>query len=524
MPDRVSPARPAAHRRGRRRRPPAERFVYEQVLTAVAVPGAIVAVTVGAAAVAWRVAQLPAGSLLIGIACGVVMALLVGVWQARTAAGDVCRSQAQAAERLSLAVQSVDACAAWTTEELRRGITPPVPEPTFFVPSRDPYTDVDQALDWLKGQMAAAVIRASQQSRLAVRHAMFRHISRREYALVLRLLDALKHLQNDIEGAVLLDQVFQIDNMAVRIRRMVDSLAILGGESAHTVRHPVTLTTVLRGAIQETEEYARARVVASSIDPVLALPGHVAPDVLHLLAELVENATYFSSPSTGVQLRVGQVGAGLGIEVVDRDMPMPAQLRDQMNELLTSPELVDVSAQLEDGRIGLLVVGITAQRHGIRVTLNSNPEGGTTALVVIPSELLVSAEPEPELELAAPVLAPVTPRAAPMAQPALAASTAGGLPRRRTATDGDACVEGGPAARGRRKLPVRVPGPLAPADMPGPDMAVGAASVTANPGLAGAFRQGSQLSQQQGIAQPPSDPSYQGPGRAGTIRSQESSS
>jgi hypothetical protein len=392
--------------------------------------------------------------------------------------------------------------------ELRLGNTPQVPPGAPFTyvdnaladqapqesgvsPNSAPlFADVENALATLQTQMVSRVIEAHEQSQLAVRHVMFRHIAKREHLLIMNLLNALEALQGQIKSAGLLNEVFKIDNMAVRLRRMVDNLAILGGESASAVRRPVTVTNVLRSAIQSVEQFGRARVVTGSYDPDLALPGHVAPDVTNLVSELVENATRFSPPTTWVLLRVEMVPAGLVVEVTDRGETPPRHLRDQANALLASPHLVDVSAQLADGRLGLLVVGMTAQRHHIHVTLNRNAMGGTTATVVIPSGLLVTPEPEPEREFAARTAAPgqARPVGAPRPAPAApAASTAGGLPRRRR-PQRDAALGHVPGQL--PPLPVR---PETSADGPQPgNTAAEPATVTVNPGLAGAFRRGRQ--------------------------------
>ncbi|MGW6803178.1 ATP-binding protein, partial [Streptomyces sp. NPDC055039] len=419
------------------------------------VPLLPVAVALCAATVIWRIAPelVTVGHVLIGVGSGLLTALLMGRWRARVASRTVCRAQAQGTERLLEAIKAVDTCGQWSVAELRLGNTPQVPPGAPFPyvdngladqafqnsgvsPDSVPFfTDVENALTALQAQMVSRVIEAHEQSQLAVRHVMFRHIAKREHLLIMNLLNALEALQGQVKAAGLLNQLFKIDNMAVRVRRMVDNFAILGGESASAVRRPVTVTNVLRSSIQSVEQYERARLVTGSYDPDLALPGHVAPDVTNLVSELVENATRFSPPTTWVLLRVEMVAAGLVVEVTDRGETPPRHLRDQANALLASPHLADVSAQLADGRLGLLVVGMTAQRHHIHVTLNRNAMGGTTAIVVIPSGLLVTPEPEPVREFATRTAAPgqarpvPAPRPAPPAAPA--ASTAGGLPRRR---------------------------------------------------------------------------------------------
>ena len=496
---RVSRDRLVTHRR--QRRPPAEQFIYEQVRAVAAVPAVIFAVFFCVAVVAWRVFAAPPGVLLICVGCGVLAAMGVGLWRAHVTAGAVCRERVLTAERLVSAVGSAGTCVRWTAEELRSGNKPPVPLSPAAVQDSDPFSRVDHALARFTIVAVERVIAAHERSQLAVLHEMFRHIAKREHTLVSRLLDGLEELQNDIKSASLLNRIFGIDNLAVRLKRLVESLAILGGESASAVRHPVTVTNILRGAVQEIKQYERARVVTSSHNAVLALPGYAAPDVTHLLAELVENAANFSDPATTVYLRAQLVSAGLAIEIVDRALPMPNDVRDRMNAMLAEPERVDVSAQLEDGRIGLLVVGLTAKRHSIRVTLTPNPAGGTTALIVIPQRLLVQAEPDPVLK-AAQTASPGRAALAPTSVPSPSVSTPGGLPRRQRQSAPEPSRAGDPG-RSRQQLPVRkrtIP------ERRSPGAVVSTTPVTTtNPGLAGAFREGAQRSDKEDPSVPAND-------------------
>lgn len=133
------------------------------------------------------------------------------------------------------------------------------------------------------------------------------------------------------------------------------------------------------------EQYPRVKLVP----PVNGtLRGHAVADVVHLLAELVENATLFSAPHTQVLLRAQQVTSGLAIEVEDRGLGMPADEQKRMNALLTDPDQVNVAHLLQDGRIGLFVVSALARRHGIAVRLHANIYGGIQAVLVLPRALL----------------------------------------------------------------------------------------------------------------------------------------
>jgi hypothetical protein len=166
---------------------------------------------------------------------------------------------------------------------------------------------------------------------------------------------------------------------------------------------------VLRSAIAEVEHYNRVKVVP----PVEGtLDGGAVADVIHLLAELVENATKFAPPHTQVLLRAETVTAGLAIEIEDRGLGIPRESQHQLNDLLANLERVNTDELLQDGRIGLLVVSALSRRHNVAVKLQTNLYGGTQAVVVIPNELIgseqgleahpASAEPVPALSTAAP--------------------------------------------------------------------------------------------------------------------------
>lgn len=147
------------------------------------------------------------------------------------------------------------------------------------------------------------------------------------------------------------------------------------------------MTEVLRSAIAEVEQYSRVKLVPP-IDGTLR--GHAVADVIHLLAELVENATVFSAPHTQVLLRANLVTSGLAVEVEDRGLGMPVAEQKKMNALLDDPDQVNVASLLADGRIGLFVVSQLARRHGINVRLQTNIYGGVQAVLVVPQGLLGS--------------------------------------------------------------------------------------------------------------------------------------
>ncbi|MFF7814439.1 sensor histidine kinase [Streptomyces sp. NPDC007945] len=240
----------------------------------------------------------------------------------------------------------------------------------------------------------AAVVQASRLSSSVGNEQkveVFVNLARRLQSLVHREIQLLDELENEVEDPDLLKGLFQVDHLATRIRRHAENLAVLGGAiSRRQWSNPVTMTEVLRSSIAEVEQYPRVKLVPP-IDGTLR--GHAVADVIHLLAELVENATVFSAPHTTVLLRAQYVTAGLAIEVEDRGLGMPVVEQNKMNALLADPDQVNVAHLLQDGRIGLFVVSALARRHGIAVRLQSNIYGGIQAVLVLPQGLL-GADPE----------------------------------------------------------------------------------------------------------------------------------
>ncbi|MFC9842096.1 ATP-binding protein [Streptomyces sp. NPDC060223] len=282
-------------------------------------------------------------------------------------------------------------------EGLRRGESPPARKAR-----RQPPADADDfellAADLSRAHDGAitAVVQAAQLSSQAgseQKVEVFVNLARRLQSLVHREISILDELENEIEDPDLLKGLFHIDHLATRIRRHAENLAVLGGAvSRRQWSNPVSMTEVLRSAIAEVEQYSRVKLVPP-IDGTLR--GHAVADVIHLLAELVENATVFSAPHTQVLLRVNLVTAGLAVEVEDRGLGMPLGEQNKMNALLADPDQVNVASLLQDGRIGLFVVSQIARRHGIHVRLQTNIYGGVQAVLVVPQALLGTAQGDP---------------------------------------------------------------------------------------------------------------------------------
>ncbi|MFJ9824194.1 ATP-binding protein [Streptomyces sp. NPDC101160] len=279
-------------------------------------------------------------------------------------------------------------------EQLRRGESL-APRPAL--PSGGAHDEFDKLAQELTRSHEAAVASVVQASQLSSsvgneqKVEVFVNLARRLQSLVHREIQLLDELENEVEDPELLKGLFHVDHLATRIRRHAENLAVLGGAiSRRQWSNPVTMTEVLRSSIAEVEQYPRVKLVPP-IDGTLR--GHAVADVIHLLAELVENATLFSAPHTTVLLRAQYVTAGLAIEVEDRGLGMPVDEQNKMNALLSDPDQVNVAHLLQDGRIGLFVVSALARRHGIAVRLQSNIYGGVQAVLVLPQGLL-GADPE----------------------------------------------------------------------------------------------------------------------------------
>jgi signal transduction histidine kinase len=482
MPDSAFPARPAAP--GHRRPPRIDTITLHRVRRAVALPVVLLAALLGAAFALWSMSAVGPGWLLTGLVCGLAGVALVAARGVRTTAGVVQEAQAAALTAVAEAGAAVEKSVQWSADELCRGGRPALPD-MQTPPSASPTVEINKALSSLQAQAIASLIRVHDESQSVVLLEVLRRLAMREHALVGKALQALSQLEMLTDDPELLSKIFEIDHLVTRMRRQVESTAVLGGQSLRSVRRPVPVATALRGAVSEVVQYPRVAVAAGSVGAELGLPGHVGPDLTHLLAELIENACECSDPATKVTVRAQRVSNGLAIEVEDRAIPMHPQTRAQMNHLLKAPDEVDVSGQVRAGQLGLLVAAKIAQSHGLSVLLQENVTGGTTALVVIPARLLVAI---PSLEDSGALPRRPRPSAPPPRQSATApAIPAGQVPRPGTAgtpRSGEAVHSADAPA-----LPTRT----RQAGSFRPPRERGQAPVTAaTPGLAAAFRNGIQ--------------------------------
>lgn len=255
------------------------------------------------------------------------------------------------------------------------------------VHTREEIGQVARAFDAVHGE---AVRLAAEQSLLRRNvNDMFVNLSRRSQGLVerqLRLIDQLENTEQDPEQ---LSNLFQLDHLATRMRRNSENLLVLAGaELARRSARPVPAMDVLRAAVSEVEEYQR--IVVQTPPPVNVV-GLGVNDLVHLVAELLDNATTFSPPNSRVMIRSSLTDTGeLVVEIADEGVGMSYEQLVEYNQRLAEPPTIDVSISR---RMGLFVVGRLAGRHGVAVRLGGNEAGpGLTAVVTVPADLVQSGE------------------------------------------------------------------------------------------------------------------------------------
>ncbi|WP_338603674.1 nitrate- and nitrite sensing domain-containing protein [Saccharopolyspora sp. SCSIO 74807] len=257
---------------------------------------------------------------------------------------------------------------------------------------RDEIGQVAEAFNTAQRTAVGAAVRESQ-AREGV-HTVFLGIAGRSQALVHRMLTMIDRLEREETDPDRMTLLFGLDHLATRARRNAENLIILGGgQPGRRWSRPIELADVLRSAVAETKHYARVHVQKP---PELALHGDSVADTVHLLAELLDNATAFSPPDSRVGVRTHTSAHGVVAEVEDRGLGMSDEDRDAANAMLADPPEFDAMALRSDSRLGLFVVARLAARHGIAVELRTSAYGGVRAVVLLPSKLIVEpVEQEP---------------------------------------------------------------------------------------------------------------------------------
>jgi CHASE3 domain sensor protein len=246
--------------------------------------------------------------------------------------------------------------------------------------------------------------------------AVFLNLARRTQLLVSRQLELIDQLERDEDDPAALQDLFKLDHLATRMRRNAEDLIVLSGaEPARRWSEPIALPDVVRAAIGEVEDYGRVELLRIA---EIGVAGHVAADVVHLLAELIENAVEFSPPNTPVQVAGSEAVSGYVLEIEDRGLGMSDEELLRVNERISDPPAVDFAPS---PLLGLQVVGMLSQRRGIKVQLRHSWYGGVTALVLLPGALTVDVRPpetlivenQPEAAVASSAAVPPPPPGSP---------------------------------------------------------------------------------------------------------------
>jgi len=304
-------------------------------------------------------------------------------------------------------------------QRLSQEVGEPIQIEPIGIDSTDEIGEVARAFDQVHGE---AVRLAGEEALLRANlNAMFVNLSRRSQSLIERQLGIIETLEQSEQDSSRLSSLFRLDHLATRMRRNSENLLVLAGhEAPRKWTKPVPLVDVLRAAISEIEQYER---ITLNVQSALVIAGRAASDVVHLVAELAENATTFSREDTQVRV-TGQLlsSGGVLVEITDEGLGIPEQELAHANWRLDNPPVIDVAVSR---RMGLFVVGRLAARHGIKVRLRRAGGGGLSALIWVPETVAEAEQAQPlgprrarPGNGTAPVMAQVTPLPVTVAGPA----------------------------------------------------------------------------------------------------------
>jgi HAMP domain-containing protein len=213
---------------------------------------------------------------------------------------------------------------------------------------------------------------------------MFLNLARRSQSLIERQLEVIDELEVSGSAADVRTGLGELDHLATRMRRNAENLIILSGsEPARRWRGPIELTEVVQAAVEEVKEHTRVELLP--LDQ-MQVAGHAAADVMHLLAELIENAVTFSAPGTKALVAGQPLPAGYLIEIEDQGLGMSDEQLVKVNQRLAKPPDIDFALAK---MLGFFVVTQLASKHGIKVQLRHSWYGGITALMLLPRRLIV---------------------------------------------------------------------------------------------------------------------------------------
>ncbi|MEV4375936.1 nitrate- and nitrite sensing domain-containing protein [Streptosporangium sp. NPDC049644] len=271
---------------------------------------------------------------------------------------------------------------------------PNIEVPSIGVASRDEIGEVARAFDEVHRE---AIRLAGDEARLRSNiNAMFVNLSRRTQSLVERQIDLIDDLEQGEQDEGRLGSLFKLDHLATRMRRNSENLLVLAGqEQSRRWSEPVPLSDVVRASLSEVENYERVNL---RVESGISIIGQAVNDIVHLVAELVENAIFFSPQDTKITVTSNgnEMGAVI-LAVTDAGIGMSDEELAEANRRLAEPPAVDLSVSR---RMGLFVVGRLAMRHGIRVQLRRPETGGLSAVVLLPVQVVAQGTGVPEMAMA----------------------------------------------------------------------------------------------------------------------------
>jgi signal transduction histidine kinase len=330
-----------------------------------------------------RTVQLRNAAVISALVTAVAVLLLLGLALLFTVM--VARSMVRPLRRLRAG--ALEVAGVRLPETVRRmseseGAAAPLDVEPIDVDSSDEIGEVARAFDQVHRE---ALRLASNEAALRGNvNAMFVNLSRRSQSLVERQIRLIDDLEQGEQDAERLANLFQMDHLATRMRRNSENLLVLAGhEVSRRWTQSVALVDVLRAAVSEIEQYER---VTLNVQPGISVRGQAVNDVVHLIAELAENASSFSAADTPVKVSGHLLNSGgVLLDITDQGVGMGAEEMAHANWRLDNPPVVDVAVSR---RMGLFVVARLAARHGIRVRLRPASAGGLTALVWLPDEVI----------------------------------------------------------------------------------------------------------------------------------------
>ncbi|MEU6541593.1 nitrate- and nitrite sensing domain-containing protein [Streptomyces sp. NPDC047000] len=257
-------------------------------------------------------------------------------------------------------------------------------EVPVLTPAPDEFGELSRALNTASRSAVRTAVRQAEQHRGFER--LLQRIARRTQLLIGLQLKKLDELERRHEDPQVLEGLFDLDHLTARLRRYEENLVILGGgQPRRRWRKPVPLLDVLRAAQGEVQDYRR---IAIDVEGRPWISERAVGPLIHILAELMENATAFSKPPTPVEIKAAPVSRGIAVEIEDRGLGMEAGQYEAANALMQAPPQLDVMTRADDVRLGLYVVARLSASLDLQVELRPSAFGGTRVIVLVPQDLV----------------------------------------------------------------------------------------------------------------------------------------